>query len=70
MWATAESQNYLNFYGVTSERPALIAYGKIFSSGTSGIVYCYDMMTGDLLWTYNVVDPYNEILWANKTMPR
>jgi outer membrane protein assembly factor BamB len=65
MWATAESQNYLNFYGVTSERPALIAYGKIFSSGTSGIVYCYDMMTGDLLWTYNVVDPYNEILWAN-----
>jgi hypothetical protein len=23
------------------------------------------MMTGDLLWTYNVVDPYNEILWAN-----
>jgi outer membrane protein assembly factor BamB len=65
MWATADSQNYLNFYGVTSERPALIAYGKIFSSGTSGIVYCYDMMTGDLLWTYNVVDPYNEILWAN-----
>jgi hypothetical protein len=25
MWATADSQNYLNFYGVTSERPALIA---------------------------------------------
>jgi outer membrane protein assembly factor BamB len=65
LWETAESQNYLNFYGVTSERPALIAYGKIFSSGTSGIVYCYDMDTGKLLWTYNVVDPYNEILWAN-----
>jgi len=65
LWETAESQQYLNFYGVTSERPALIAYGKIFSSGTSGIVYCYDMETGGLLWTYNVVDPYNEILWAN-----
>ena len=65
MWETAESQNYLNFYGLTSERPALIAYGKLFSSGTSGIVYCYDITNGDLLWTYNVVDPYNEILWAN-----
>jgi len=65
LWEIADSQNYLNFYGTTTERPALIAYGKIFSSGTSGIVYCYDIETGDLLWTYEAVDPYSEILWAN-----
>jgi hypothetical protein len=29
-----------------------IAYGKIYSSSLGGILYCYDDVTGDLLWTY------------------
>jgi hypothetical protein len=57
----------LNQYGWTSfgERPALIAYGKLFSTGVSGIVYCYDVQTGDLIYTYHANDQYSEILWAN-----
>jgi hypothetical protein len=31
----------------------------------SGIVYAYDVKTGERLWTYEASDPYNEILWAN-----
>ena len=28
------------------------AYGKLYMSGFGGILYCYDMKTGDTLWTY------------------
>ena len=30
-----------------------IAYGKLFSTGYSGFVFCYDLKTGDVLWNYS-----------------
>ena len=30
-----------------------------------GIVYCYDIKTGNLKWTYDAVDDFTEILWGN-----
>jgi len=38
----------------------VIAYGKLYEASCGGIVYCYDVKTGDLLWTYEVTDKYNE----------
>ena len=38
-----------NYMAIGLER---IAYGKLFFTGYSGIVYAYDDKTGDLLWTY------------------
>jgi hypothetical protein len=29
-----------------------IAYGKLYYAGYGGVVYCYDMKTGQRLWTY------------------
>jgi hypothetical protein len=69
LWGPTESQHYLNMYtlGETRAIPrgVVIAYGKVFSTGVSGIVYCYDAQTGELLWEYHAEDPYTEILWAN-----
>jgi len=67
LWVTPVSESYLNFYGWTEfgERPVVAAYDKLYSSGVSGIVYCYDLETGDLLWTYDAVDEYSEVLFAN-----
>jgi hypothetical protein len=67
LWVTDESESYLNYYGWTEygERPVVAAYGKLYSSGVSGIVYCYDLETGGLLWTYDAVDPYSEFLFSN-----
>ena len=62
LWITDEPQNYLNIYSTDT----LIGYGKVYSTGVSGIVYCYDAQSGDLLWTYEATDPYSEILWANQ----
>ena len=38
-----------NFMAQCLER---IAYGKLYVSGYAGILYCYDVKTGDLLWSY------------------
>jgi len=61
LWQT-EPEHYLNTYVGTE---CTIAYGKFISTGVSGITYCYDAQTGQLLWEYHAVDPYQEILWAN-----
>jgi hypothetical protein len=61
LWET-EPEHYLNTYVGTE---CLIAYDTFISTGVSGITYGYDVTTGDLLWEYHAVDPYQEILWAN-----
>ncbi|HUK85970.1 MAG TPA: hypothetical protein VLU95_08910 [Candidatus Acidoferrum sp.] len=30
----------------------IMAYGKLYSAGYGGIIYCYDSTNGNLLWTY------------------
>jgi cell division septation protein DedD len=42
-----------------------IAYGKLYSASLGGIVYCYDIQTGELLWETPIEDPYQEFLFAN-----
>ena len=35
-----------------SDREGFPAYGNLYVSGYGGIVYCYSMLNGNLLWTY------------------
>jgi hypothetical protein len=60
LWKTPISEMYQNFYGWTEfgERPALIGYGKLISTGVSGVVYCYDLTDGSVSWIYHAVNPY------------
>ncbi len=53
MWKS-EPQVAFDYYGSTSAGvlSGQIAYGNLYSSGMGGIVYCYDMASGDILWTY------------------
>jgi hypothetical protein len=60
---TTEPEGYLAFYDKWYG-PAY-GYGKFFTGRASGKVTCYDLETGDVLWTYDVVDPYSEITWSN-----
>ncbi len=67
LWVT-DPEIYLNWYGVGGiggERPPMIAYDTLVTSGIGGIVYAYDTETGDRIWTYNATDPYNEFLFGN-----
>jgi outer membrane protein assembly factor BamB len=60
IWGPTQPQALLQIYGISGA----IADGKLFSAGYGGVVYCYDVKTGEQLWTYEVKDPYNEILWS------
>ena len=51
---TSDPQPALDYYG--SNGPGslsnCIAYGRCYSVAYSGVLYCYDMATGEVLWTY------------------
>jgi hypothetical protein len=54
LWGPTHSQPALDYYGIpgTEDRAMQMAYGKCYSAEFSGIMFCYDEMTGELLWTY------------------
>jgi hypothetical protein len=53
LWGPTESQADLDYYGYFYPGiTGVPAYGKLYSTGMAGIVYCYDLATGNLLWTY------------------
>ncbi|HEX9261833.1 MAG TPA: PQQ-binding-like beta-propeller repeat protein, partial [Candidatus Bathyarchaeia archaeon] len=61
VWGPTESEAQLNIFDVIGA----IADGRFYSMGQSGILYCYDAKTGNKLWSYEIADPYSEILWSN-----
>jgi hypothetical protein len=50
----SDPQPALDYYGSTGSGSlhSVVAFDRLYSSAYSGIVYCYDMKTGDVLWTY------------------
>lgn len=54
MWGPTPSQTPLDYFGNTgvSYVQGALAYGKLYSGGYGGTIYCYDLTTGDVLWTY------------------
>jgi hypothetical protein len=60
VWGPTEPQNYLDVFAMYP----LIKYGKLYSNGMSGIMYCYEAKTGRLLWNYTYKDPWSETLWS------
>ena len=57
LWET-ESQYPTDAWA--SRSSSMAAYGKFYTSSTSGILYCYDIKSGELLWKYEATDKYNE----------
>ncbi len=53
LWIS-DPQPALDYYGSTGPGTLsnVVAYGRIYSSAYSGILHCYDMATGKVLWTY------------------
>jgi len=61
LWQT-EQEHYLQ--GLTIIEVSIVD-DKAYSTGVSGVVYCYDINTGNTLWTYENKDPYNEYLFGD-----
>lgn len=54
LWGPTEPQTAFDYYGndFGGNLIAQLAYGKFYSVGMAGILYCRDSKTGNLLWTY------------------
>jgi hypothetical protein len=59
---TTEPEAYLQYYD--KWYGPMHAYGMFYSERMSGQIIAYDMQTGQRVWTFNVTDPYSEILWS------
>lgn len=65
LWET-DSEHWLDAYGWGNvEHTWYFAYGKLYSVGVGGIVYAYDLATGDTVWTYTMSDAFNEPVTGN-----
>jgi len=61
LWTT-EPEHYLQALGGFD---LLVVDDKCYSMSVAGILYCYDVHTGETLWTYESTDPYSEYLFGN-----
>ncbi|MGD6806145.1 MAG: PQQ-binding-like beta-propeller repeat protein [Candidatus Bathyarchaeia archaeon] len=53
VWGPAEiPDDYTADYNYLAHGLERVAYGKLYFTGYGGIVYAFDVKTGDLLWTY------------------
>jgi hypothetical protein len=64
LWGPTEPQYYLDSVEDSPADVRNIAYGKLLVASVSGIVYAYDVQTGERAWTYEATDPYGEYLFA------
>ncbi len=54
IWGPTASQSAFDYYGNPGQ-PTLLgvaAYGNIYIASFSGILYCYNDLTGNIMWTY------------------
>jgi outer membrane protein assembly factor BamB len=61
MWGPVGGSTALDYYGndFGGVADAFIADGKMYYSGMAGIMYCYNVTNGNLLWTYGNGDEGN-----------
>ena len=54
LWGPTAPQSAFDYYGIpgTTTLPGTIAYGNLYTSSFSGICYCYNDLTGKILWTF------------------
>ena len=53
-WGPSPSQTALDYFGnpIYPYIASQLAFGKLYSYAYGGILYCYDLKTGNLDWTY------------------
>jgi hypothetical protein len=54
LWGPVGNQTSWDFFGnpAANYAQSQLAYGKLYSINYGGILYCYDLQTGNLLWNY------------------
>ncbi len=53
----ASTDSYLDYLQASQLTANAISDGRLYSAGVGGIVYCYNVTNGNLIWKYAVTDP-------------
>ncbi|MEM2704064.1 MAG: PQQ-binding-like beta-propeller repeat protein, partial [Candidatus Bathyarchaeia archaeon] len=69
LWGPVGKTRDINFYPASvgmgfSGQIGFVAYGKLYTAGYGGELFCYDSRTGTLLWKYNNTDSGLETPWG------
>jgi hypothetical protein len=66
LWEISEPIAMLgHLTGGPSGENGYIVYGKLICGTMSGVIQAYDVTDGQLAWSYDVRDPYMQVLWSN-----
>jgi outer membrane protein assembly factor BamB len=55
---TASTDSYLDHLQASALTANAIVDGRLYGAGVGGIVYCYNVTNGNLIWKYTAEDPY------------
>jgi outer membrane protein assembly factor BamB len=70
LWGPTESRGYMDlFMGGPSGERGIIAYDKLYLGTVAGALQCVDVQTGETLWTYEMKQPYTELVWGQNNWP-
>ena len=61
LWGPTEPVGYWMMYGTIAD----IAYGKLYVTGWSGVVHCYDLETGNQEWEFSLGATGTETVYPN-----
>jgi len=67
IWGPTESTHYTDVWGLASTNSwDIIVDGKVIAGNYGGTVWCWDAQNGNKLWTFDIDDPYTEVLHNNR----
>ncbi|PVX26359.1 MAG: hypothetical protein CW691_01670, partial [Candidatus Bathyarchaeum sp.] len=67
LWGPTPSRHYTDNWGHSSGNSwDIIADGKVIAGNYGGTVWCYDAQTGGVEWTFDIDDPFTEVLHNNR----
>ncbi|WGM90332.1 MAG: PQQ-binding-like beta-propeller repeat protein [Candidatus Bathyarchaeum tardum] len=67
IWGPTPSRHYTDNWGHSSGNSwDIITEGKVIAGNYGGTVWCYNAQTGTVEWSFDIADPYTEVLHNNR----
>jgi outer membrane protein assembly factor BamB len=64
-WGPTQPESALDFYQKNGANEVMTAYGRLYTSSYGGVARCYDLKTGELMWSYNDTAAGLSAVWPN-----
>ncbi|MCW3998869.1 MAG: hypothetical protein NWE93_01360 [Candidatus Bathyarchaeota archaeon] len=70
LWGPTDSRGYMDwFMGGPAGENGMMANGILYLGTVAGSLQAIDVTNGETLWTYNMSQPYTELMWGGDKWP-